>query len=159
MPNGSFETNPNNTGIHKFIWEHLNDVHRILHRFHCAGATVSAKNLFIAVPEVIILSYKCNFDSHIPDDSKIMRIRDWPPCKLLMDICAFLGTVGFMHIWIKNYSTIARPLVNLTCEGEAFTWDDKHTTATQTLKDTIIGSPCQGSEGPWRTMVLWMEVK
>jgi RNase H-like domain found in reverse transcriptase len=46
-----------------------------------------------------------------------------------------------MHIWIKNYSTIAHPLVNLTQKGEAFAWDDKHTTTMQSLKNTIIGSP------------------
>jgi hypothetical protein len=38
--------------------------------------TVSAKKLFIAVPEVIILSYKCNFDGYIPDNLKIVRICD-----------------------------------------------------------------------------------
>jgi hypothetical protein len=49
--------------------------------------------------------------------------------------------MGFIHIWIENYSTITRPLINLTQKGKAFTWDNKHTTAMQSLKDAIIGSP------------------
>jgi RNase H-like domain found in reverse transcriptase len=139
--NGGYETIPDNPGIRRFIWEHLNDVHRVLHRFCCAGATVSAKKLFIAVPEVVILSHKCNFDGCIPDDSKIARIRNWPACRSVTDVRAFLGTVGFMRIWIKNYSTIARPLVDLTHKGEAFAWEDKHAAAMQSLKDAIISSP------------------
>src|SRR5205807_1056776 len=83
---------PANNQIRRFIWEHLNDVHRIFHRFLCAGATISAKKLFIAVPEVVILRHKCNYDGRIPDDSKVAWIRDWPECKNLSDVRAFLGT-------------------------------------------------------------------
>jgi hypothetical protein len=138
---GGFETIPNNPEIRKFIWQHLSDVHRILHRLCCAGATVSAKKLFIAVPEIIILGHKCNYEGRIPDDSKIARIRDWPPCKNITDVRAFLGTTGFMRIWIKNYSAIARPLVNLTRKGETFVWQQQHEEAMQALKDAIISSP------------------
>ncbi len=69
-----YETLPDNPGIHKFIWLHLLDVHCILHCLCCAGATISAKKLFIAIPEVIILGHKCNYEGHIPDNSKIACI-------------------------------------------------------------------------------------
>jgi hypothetical protein len=39
---GGYETTPANHQIRRFVWEHLNDVHRILHRLRCAGSTVSA---------------------------------------------------------------------------------------------------------------------
>jgi hypothetical protein len=83
---GGYETHPDNTSIRKFIWEHLCDVHRILHRLRRAGATVSAQKLFIAVPEVIILGHKCTYEGRVPDESKIAKIRDWPPCKSLSDV-------------------------------------------------------------------------
>lgn len=139
--NGGYETIPENPGIRKFIWQHLVDVHRILHRLSCAGATVSANKLFIAVPEVIILGHKCNYEGRVPDDSKIARIRDWPTCKSLTDVRAFLGTTGFMRIWIKNYSALARPLVNLTRKGQVFAWTEEHDHAMQALKRAIIHSP------------------
>ncbi len=46
-----------------------------------------------------------------------------------------------MRIWIQNYSTIAQPLVNLTCKGETFVWEDLYEEAMQHLKDAIIHSP------------------
>ena len=137
---GGYEVIPGNDGIRKFIWQHLNDVHRILHRLTCAGATVSAKKLFVAVPEVVILGHKCNYEGRIPDDSKIARVRDWPICKDTSDVRGFLGLAGYMRIWIKNYSAIARPLVNLTRKGETFIWEDQHADAMQKLKDAIVNS-------------------
>ncbi len=138
---GGYETIPENSGIRTFIWQHLNDIHRILHQLGCAGATVSAKKLFVAMPEVVILSHKCNYDRHVPDNSKIAKVQDWPTCKNITDVQAFLGLAGYMRIWIQNYSAIARPLINLTCKGETFVWEDLHEEAMQHLKDAIIHSP------------------
>jgi hypothetical protein len=141
IEDGGYEVIPENPGIRKFIWQHLNDVHRILHHLGCSGATISAKKLFVAVPEVIILGHKCNYEGCVPDDSKIAQVRDWPPCKKLSDVQGFLGLAGYMHIWIKNYSAIVRPLVNLTCKDETFVWEEPHANAMQLLKNTIITSP------------------
>jgi hypothetical protein len=40
---GNPETLAENPGIRRFIWEHAQDVHRIMHRIKCAGATFSPK--------------------------------------------------------------------------------------------------------------------
>ena len=87
---GGYETIPANSQIRRFIWEHLNDVHRILHHFLCAGATISTKKLFIAVLEITFPRHKCNYEGHTPDDTKVNKICNWPGCKNLSDVCAFL---------------------------------------------------------------------
>jgi hypothetical protein len=138
---GGYQTIPENAGICKFIWEHLNDVHRILHCLGHAGMTASALKLFLAVPEVIILGHKCTYEGHIPDDSKTVKISTWPPCKNVTDVRAFLGTTRTMRIWIKNYSATARPLVDLTHKNTDFVWEDRHNHAMQVLKDAIATSP------------------
>jgi len=140
IEDGGYETTPANPQIHRFIWEHLNDVHRILHRFLRASATISAKKIFITIPKVVILGHKCNYEGHVPDDSKITKIRDWPNCKNLSDIHAFLGIAGYMRIWIKNFSAIARPLVDLTRKGVPFVWQEEHEQAMKSLKSTIVHS-------------------
>jgi hypothetical protein len=116
MADGGYETIPDNIGICRFVWEHLND---ILHCFCCTATTVSMKELFIAIPEVIILGHKCNFDGCILDDTKIAKIHDLPACQNLTDVCLFLETTGFMCIF-KGYLTIVHPLVELMGKGVAF---------------------------------------
>jgi len=49
-----------NPGIHQFIWEHALDVHRIMHRVTCAGATFAANKAQICLPEVLIIGQKCH---------------------------------------------------------------------------------------------------
>jgi len=43
-----------------------------------------------------------------------------------------------MHIWIKNYSAIAEPLVDLTHKESEFIFTAQHNQAMQTLKTKII---------------------
>jgi len=76
MGDRGFETIQDNDQVCCFIWEHLNDIHCILHCLRCTGATVSAKKLFIAIPEVVILGHKCNYKGRIPDDSKMVKVCD-----------------------------------------------------------------------------------
>ncbi len=135
-----FETIPENPNIQRFIWEHLNNVHHVIHRLGHAGMTISAPKLFIAAPEVVILGHKCTYEGWIPDDSKTAKIESWPPCKNITDVCTFLGTAGTMQIWILNFSAVARPLVDLTCKDMEFTWEDKHKEAMNALKEAIAKS-------------------
>jgi hypothetical protein len=81
---------------------------------------VSAPKLFIAAPEVLILSHKCTYEGHILDNSKMAKIKSWPPCKTVTDMCMFLGTAGTMRIWTKDYSAIAHPLIDLTWKNVEF---------------------------------------
>lgn len=94
----------------------------------------------MAVPKVIILGHKCTYEGHVPNDSKAAKIRDWPQCKNVTDVCAFLGVTGYMRVWIKNYSTIMRPLYDLTRKNQPFIWNEKHAAAMQSLKDAIVHS-------------------
>jgi len=45
-----------------------------------------------------------------------------------------------MRIWIKNFSAIARPLVDLTRKGAPFIWQEEHEQAMKSLKSAIVHS-------------------
>ena len=45
-----------------------------------------------------------------------------------------------MRVWIKDYSAIAQPLVNLTFKGAPFAWQEEHAQAMESLKAAIIES-------------------
>ena len=137
---GGYKTILANLQIRCFIWEHVSDVRRILHRFLCIRATISVTKLFIAMPEITILGHKCNYEGHIPNDSKIDKICNWPNCKNLSNIRTFLSIAGYMWIWIKDYSAIAQLLADLTCKGAPFVWESPHEQAMQSLKNAIIKS-------------------
>ena len=141
LPDGTYETISVNSGIRRFVWEHCNDVNRILHRLGHAGATVSAKKLFMCRPEVIVVGQTCNYEGRIPDKSKVSKIRNWPPCETKTEVRGFLGTAGTVRIWIKDFSAISRPLVHLTKKDVSFEWGEKEQHAMDTLKSAVVSSP------------------
>jgi hypothetical protein len=49
-----------NPRIQRFIWEHAQDVHRIMHKIKTAGATFAANKAQICLPKVLIIGQNCN---------------------------------------------------------------------------------------------------
>lgn len=138
---GTFETIPGNPGIRRFIWEHVVDVNRIMHRIGHAGGTISGKKLFIAVPEVTIVGHRCTYDGRVPEEGKVDKIRNWPRCDNVSEVRGFLGTCGVVRVFIKDFAAIARPLVQLTKKDEDFTWEAKHDDAMFKLKAAVCSAP------------------
>ena len=104
---GKEECLPENPGIRRFVWEHLNDLHRILHRIGEAGGTVSGKKMQLGRVEVEIVGQKCSREGREPTDTRAQRIKDWPTPVNLTEVRGFLGLCGTVRIWIKDYSQIA----------------------------------------------------
>jgi hypothetical protein len=55
--NGSFETIPANHGIHRFVWEHFQNLNRMVQRMTYCGGTFSGPKLFLCVSELIVLGH------------------------------------------------------------------------------------------------------
>ena len=59
------------------------------------------------------------------DPSKIKAIENWSALKTPIEIHQFLGLAGYYRRFIKNFSSIAKPLTTLTQKGVAFDWEAK----------------------------------
>ena len=139
--NGQPETIKENPGIRRFIWEHAQDVHRIMHRIGHSGATFSPKKTQLCRPEVIILGQKCTPEGRLPDDSKIKKVISWPTLQSVKEVRGFLGLCGTMRIWIQDYSKIARPLTELVRNNVDYLWNERRQQAFKELKHLITTAP------------------
>ena len=138
---GKEECIPQNPKIRRFIWEHLNDVHRILHRIGESGGTVSGKKMQLCQSEVEIVGHKCSSSGREPIDGRTKKVTGWPIPKNLKEARGFLGLCGTVRIWIKDYSQIARPLVDLTRKGVDYLWGPAQQKAFQKLKQLVTRAP------------------
>jgi len=138
---GKPEVVKENPGIRRFIWEHAQDVHRVMHRVGCAGATFAAGKSQICRQEVIILGQKCTPEGRLPEDSKVIKIINWPPLRTPKEVRGFLGLCGTVRIWIRNYSQLARPLTELWRKNMEFIWDERREQAFVTLKELVSSAP------------------
>jgi hypothetical protein len=138
---GEAEVLVENAGIRRFVWEHANDLHRVLHRLGRAGGTVSGKKIQAAQEKVMILGQICGPEGREPDDAKTKKIISWPTPANLREVRGFLGLCGTVRVWIKDYSKRARPLVRLTRKDVPFEWTEQCELAFVDLKDCLVSPP------------------
>ena len=86
------------------------------------------------------------------DSSKITKVSEWPVPQNVKEIQGFLGLAGYYRRFIKNYSTISKPLYELTggpsrgkksrkCTVSEWKWETAHQEAFDNLKEKLT-SPC-----------------
>lgn len=69
------EVLPENPGIRRYMWEHLNDIHRILWRIGEARGTVSGKKMQLCQKEAVIVGHKCPIDGRFPTEDWAKKIK------------------------------------------------------------------------------------
>jgi hypothetical protein len=138
---GEPETIVANPGIRHFIWEHAQDVHRVMHRIKCAGATFSPKKTQICRPEVVIVGQKCTPAGRLPEEDRVTKILKWPTLTTTKEVRGFLGLCGTVRIWIQDYSKLARPLTELVRKDADFDWTDRCQEAFDILKEKVSSAP------------------
>ena len=131
---GTYETIPANPGIRRFVWEHLENVNRVVQRIEHAGGTFSGIKSNICVDSAIVVGHKCTIDGCLPDESRVQKIVDWPICQNLTEVRGFLGTLGTVRVFIKDFAMHAWPLVQLTRKDVQFEFTEEHVMAMEKLK-------------------------
>ena len=85
---------------------------------------------------------------------KVQAIRDWPPCRNLNELRAFLGTAGYYRRFVKNFSAIAAPLFVLMKKGVRFKWTAECQQAFDSLKLKLMTEPILALPNDEGTYVL-----
>jgi RNase H-like domain found in reverse transcriptase/Reverse transcriptase (RNA-dependent DNA polymerase) len=75
------------------------------------------------------------------DDTKVEKVRNWRPPTNITEVRKFLGFTGYYCYFIKDYSKIARPLLQLTHLMTTWHWDKDEQTAFETLRQAMINKP------------------
>ena len=57
LPDGSYETIPENLGIRRFVWEHVNNVNRVLQQMKYCGGTFSRHKSVICAEEITVVGH------------------------------------------------------------------------------------------------------
>ncbi|QRW27779.1 Retrotransposable element Tf2 protein [Rhizoctonia solani] len=75
------------------------------------------------------------------DQKKIEAVTSWPQPKTVKQVQAFLGFVNYLRRFIPNFSSVARPLHNLTRKETPWSWGTQEEAAFQELKVLVTKSP------------------
>ncbi len=76
------------------------------------------------------------------DSKKVEVLQNWSTPETITDVRSFMGLLQFFRRFIKDFSTIATPLTNLTKKGEGIhKWDIKCDEVFESLKRAITSAP------------------
>lgn len=84
--NKYYEVLEENPGIWCFIWEHLINVNKVLHRIKSFGVTFSGKKLDICASSVIAVGHIVSYEGRQPEPIKIDKVLNWLPCTTVTEV-------------------------------------------------------------------------
>ena len=132
-----YETIPENDGIRRFVWEHMQNVNRILQRMKYCGGTFSGKKTLICAESIEVLGHKCDYEGRKPTEDRIGVIMRWEHCKNLRDVRSFLGITGVLRAYIPNYGIRANELQKLLRKEVPFEWGPKQIESMELVKEGV----------------------
>jgi len=89
------------------------------------------------------------------DPVKVTGVREWPTLENKTDVQAFLGFINFYWRFIQDFSAKARPLFDLTCSEQVWTWSEMEQVAFEDLKTAVTTAPVLVS--PHELDLFWIE--
>ena len=71
------------------------------------------------------------------EEAKVKKVKDWKPPRNTMEVQCFLGFIGYYHYFIKGYSQIAQPLLDLMKKTTSWHWSNDQQKAFDELKNRM----------------------
>jgi hypothetical protein len=99
------------------------------------------ENCTFCKDNVIFLGYVVSKNGVEVDASKIEAIQNWPTPMNVSQVQSFHGLAGFYRHFVKDFSTVATPLNELTKKGVEFVWGAAQDHAFDELKRLLTSTP------------------
>ena len=119
----------------------LSNLKMVLTRCEEKNLVLNWEKCHFMVRNGIVLGHIVSSKGIEVDKSKIELISHLPTPKSVKDIRSFLGHAGFYRRFIKDFSTISRPLCNLLSKDIIFEWTEKCEIAFVKLKSMLTSAP------------------
>ena len=75
------------------------------------------------------------------DPGKVAAVKNWPTPTTLKEVRAFIGFANFYRRFIKDFSSLARPLHDLTKKDVPWQWNQEQQRAFNSIKDMFCSEP------------------
>ena len=130
--------------------EHKVHVRQVLQALLKARLFVKAEKCSFHVKSISFLGFIVAEGTVQMDPEKVSAVRNWPTPQSIKEVQRFLGFANFYRRFIKNFSTVAAPIISLTkkVNGARFLWTAKAETAFRELKSRFTSKPILVTPNP-----------
>ncbi|GFR04088.1 retrovirus-related Pol polyprotein from transposon 17.6 [Trichonephila clavata] len=127
--------------VRRSFEEHLNNIRRVLQKLKEAKLKLSPSKCHLFRREVTYLGHIISVEGVRTDPDKISAVKNWKRPTEVHQLRSFLDLCTYYWKFVKDFSTIARPLHKLTEAKQKFIWTDECNNAFKKLKDALTSTP------------------
>ena len=125
----------------EIVEEHVALVWRVMKRLRKSRLCLSIKKSSFYEQEVEFLGYKISDRGISMTSTKVEQIQAWSTPEKVVDVQSFMSIANFYRRFIKGFSKIAKPLMDLTKKCIKWTWTPLCQDAFDTLKEMFTTGP------------------
>ena len=125
----------------KSLDEHMDHLRAVFNALRDARLFGNLEKCIFCTDRVSFLGYVVTPQGIEVDKAKIEAIESWPQPKMVTQVRSFLGLAGFYRSFVRDFSTIAAPLNELTKKDVPFVWGTSLEEAFTVLKDKLTHAP------------------
>ena len=121
--------------------EDIEKTRRVLQRMKELDLHLKPKKCQFGVEEVDFLGLVLRPGEIAMDPTKLSGIAEWPTPTKVKDVRSFLGFANYYRRFIRDYSNIVRPLIDLTKKEKQWNWSTSCQTAFDRIKEEFAKEP------------------
>ena len=121
--------------------DHLNHVAQVLQTLKEAHLKIRISKCQFAKNSVEFLGHLITPDEIGPNKKNIEALTSFPTASKIKDVRAFLGLCNYYRCFIKNYSILASPLLQLLKKNVTFHWHSPQHESSMALKERLATTP------------------
>ncbi|GBG85804.1 hypothetical protein CBR_g40613 [Chara braunii] len=121
----------------KTVEEHVAHLDKVLSLLRQHKFKINGEKCEFGRTRVLYLGHEISVEGLKPDDAKVASIRDWPSPQSVIEMRSFLGMTSYYRNFMKNYSIVAAPLIDLTRIDTPCEWTERCETAFRHLKHEL----------------------
>ncbi|GBG80085.1 hypothetical protein CBR_g30452 [Chara braunii] len=118
--------------------EHAQHVETVLSLLRQHKYKVNLETCEFGHTKILYLDHEVSAEGIRPEDAKVASIRGWPRPQTVTEVRSFLGMCGYYRNFVKNYSTVASALTDLTRLDTPWDWSDECEGAFKRLKHALM---------------------
>ncbi|MCP4238008.1 MAG: hypothetical protein GY770_31340, partial [Aestuariibacter sp.] len=120
---------------------HLEVLDSVFHRLKGAGLKVKLRKCRFLQKSLSFLGHTVDVSGIHTMPDKVEAVQKFRQPTKVEHIRSFLGLSGYYRAFIKDYSTIARPLTRLLKKDTVFQWTEEEQNSFSTLKSELTKAP------------------
>ncbi|EUC59886.1 Transposon Tf2-1 polyprotein, partial [Rhizoctonia solani AG-3 Rhs1AP] len=134
--------------------DHTRDVREVLKRIRENNLFLKLSKCYFYTTEVTYIGIVITPEGFSMEKEKIKAIKEWKEPKTVKQLQSFLGFCNFYRRFIKDFSSIVKPLTILTRKEENWRWGDVEQQAFDQLKKEVTKEPVLIHPNPNKPYIL-----